>query len=320
MESVLKGCQEISSAVVGGHGEFQASLSVEPKHPAVNDYDKAQLLEDIWPTIQETSPTCPAHGRIMREFVAFMTPEKSLPRASEDSVQRQAALNMYVAELEALYERRHEGPPTSRSTNAAKSEANYASAMNGHAANGHTHPDQYNGIELGLSLAHDKVAPSQSTTNRTHHKNTEMTIVNADSIAITAKLKSIIETSLAHALTEQIATVLKQIARNIRSSGTVTPLTTNNPKSSRIPASARNDLRRLLGNILTNHACLASFADDSDLFDCWLDSSQVPVIVDEINRTVKNLGLKIELGTSRTIYGQRSVVKMVDALKTVEAL
>ena len=103
MESVIMAHPEVNGTVVGGHGEFQASLLIEPKtHPATKA-EEEKLLEDIWPAVVKANLDCPAHGRIMKNFVMFTKPDKPLPRAGKETVQRYAALKEYADEFKALY-------------------------------------------------------------------------------------------------------------------------------------------------------------------------------------------------------------------------
>ena len=103
MESVIMAHPEVKGAVVGGHGEFQASLLIEPKTNPATKAEEEKLLEDIWPAVVKANLDCPAHGRIMRNFVMFTKPDKPLPRAGKETVQRYAALKVYADEFKALY-------------------------------------------------------------------------------------------------------------------------------------------------------------------------------------------------------------------------
>ena len=103
MESVIMAHPEVKGAVIGGHGEFQASLLIEPKTKPSSKAEEKRLLEDIWPAVVKANIDCPAHGRIMKNFVVFTKPEKPLPRAGKETVQRYVALKLYADEFKALY-------------------------------------------------------------------------------------------------------------------------------------------------------------------------------------------------------------------------
>lgn len=96
-------------SVIGGTGQFQARLLLEPKvHPRTAE-EKKQLMEDVWPSIKEANKDCPAHGRVMKDFIIPSNPEKPIPRAGKDAVQRHATHKLYENEFKAFYASKH-GP------------------------------------------------------------------------------------------------------------------------------------------------------------------------------------------------------------------
>jgi hypothetical protein len=103
MEAIISSHPAISSAIIGGHGEFQAALLVEPKVCPNTAEEEAHLLKEIWPVIVRANRDCPAHGRIMKEFIMFTKPDKPMPRAGKDTVQRFAVLKLYQEEFQSLY-------------------------------------------------------------------------------------------------------------------------------------------------------------------------------------------------------------------------
>ena len=103
MEAIISSHPAVQAAVIGGSGEFQAALLVEPKADVHTPEDKKRLLNDIWPTVMYANRDCPAHGRILKNFVMFTTPGKGLPMAAKGTVQRYAALKLYSEEFKSLY-------------------------------------------------------------------------------------------------------------------------------------------------------------------------------------------------------------------------
>ncbi|KAA8650186.1 hypothetical protein EYZ11_008523 [Aspergillus tanneri] len=99
MESVIVASPKIKSAVIRGQGQFQASLLIEPYiYPTTPAEER--FIQDI-----QSSRDCPAHGRIMKGFVMLTKPDKPLPRAGKDTVQRHAVFKLYAEEFQALYDR-----------------------------------------------------------------------------------------------------------------------------------------------------------------------------------------------------------------------
>lgn len=114
MESVISAHPEVNAAVIGGDGEFQACLLVEPRsHPVTNE-EKKKMIDKLWPTVVKANQDCPAHGRIVQDMMILTVPEKPIPRAGKTTVQRFAALKLYSEELKALYVRKEASIPAGK--------------------------------------------------------------------------------------------------------------------------------------------------------------------------------------------------------------
>ena len=105
MEGIISADSHVKSALIEGQGQFQASLLIEPRVYPNTALAEEKLLKEVWPSILLANRDCPAHGRIMKGFVILTTPDKPLPRAGKDTVQRHAALKLYEPEFKALYNR-----------------------------------------------------------------------------------------------------------------------------------------------------------------------------------------------------------------------
>ncbi|KAI1762801.1 acetyl-CoA synthetase-like protein [Hypoxylon sp. FL1150] len=105
MENTIQSNPLVRSAVIGGQGQFQASLLLEPRVYPRNAVEEQTFLDQVWPSIFQANRGCPAHGQIMKGFVMLTDPTKPIPRASKDTVQRHAVFKLYESEWKALYER-----------------------------------------------------------------------------------------------------------------------------------------------------------------------------------------------------------------------
>ncbi|RYP00943.1 hypothetical protein DL764_006344 [Monosporascus ibericus] len=103
MESILNANPAVNGALVAGVGRFQSCLLVEAVKPPIDDAEKEALLEVIWPSVQAANKTSPSYGRIHRNMVTFTSVDKPMLRAGKGTVQRQPTVDLYAAELEALY-------------------------------------------------------------------------------------------------------------------------------------------------------------------------------------------------------------------------
>ncbi|KAJ5613188.1 NRPS-like enzyme [Penicillium lagena] len=97
--------KRVTGALVAGAQRFQAALIVEAATDGkvLTPTERAALLEEIWPSIEETNQEAPAHARISKSHVLFTHPDKPFLRAGKGTVQRAGSLALYEEELDALY-------------------------------------------------------------------------------------------------------------------------------------------------------------------------------------------------------------------------
>ena len=103
LEATITAHPAILSALVAGHGRFQASLLVEPKTFSA---DKDYLLDEIWPTVQAANKSSPTNSKIRRNFITFTKPEKPVTHTAKGTVQRMMTLELYRDEIQELYSHR----------------------------------------------------------------------------------------------------------------------------------------------------------------------------------------------------------------------
>lgn len=102
-EKTLESNIKVQGAVVVGQGRFQSGLLIEPSWDTLGDYDTDELLNALWPFIEETNADMPAHGRVWKSKIAFAKREKPFKRAPKGSVIREQTIRLYEREIEALY-------------------------------------------------------------------------------------------------------------------------------------------------------------------------------------------------------------------------
>ncbi|KAL8772287.1 MAG: hypothetical protein Q9209_002499 [Squamulea sp. 1 TL-2023] len=103
-ESMISSHPATKSAIVGGHGKSQTYLLVEPMSVSEKDKENMEILSVIWPTVAEANRTCPAHARVLRNFVIFVDRNRGVQRAGKGTVQREATLGLYQEDIDRLYE------------------------------------------------------------------------------------------------------------------------------------------------------------------------------------------------------------------------
>ncbi|KAJ5634499.1 NRPS-like enzyme [Penicillium herquei] len=103
-QQIVSANPEVTGCLVVGAQRFQASLIIElagGEDLSVNE--RAEMIERLWPSIEEANIPTPAHARIAKSHIIFTSPEKPIPRAGKGTVQRAGALNLYAQEIESIY-------------------------------------------------------------------------------------------------------------------------------------------------------------------------------------------------------------------------
>ncbi|KAF2962888.1 hypothetical protein GQX73_g10685 [Xylaria multiplex] len=110
MENTILENPIITGVLIAGFGRFQSSLLVEASKPPTNDAKKDELISTIWPSVQAANQKCPSYARVHRNMIVFTSDDKPMLRASKGTVQRQMTIDLYKAELDALYTTRESTP------------------------------------------------------------------------------------------------------------------------------------------------------------------------------------------------------------------
>jgi acyl-CoA synthetase (AMP-forming)/AMP-acid ligase II len=95
---------DVQDALFVGTGRPHAALLLEMKVPPESSSDRTQLLEKLWPTIEEANQICPAFAKITKPHVLFVTAEKPMVRSGKKTIQRPATVQLYEEELNGLLE------------------------------------------------------------------------------------------------------------------------------------------------------------------------------------------------------------------------
>ena len=104
IEQSIEAHPEIRSAIVVGVGRFQPGLLLDARNQDLDIKRQSQLLERVWPTVQEANNNSVAHGRIDKNLIFFTNYNKQLPRTAKGSVRKKLSLELYTQEIDRLYE------------------------------------------------------------------------------------------------------------------------------------------------------------------------------------------------------------------------
>ena len=109
MEGIIAMHSAVTGALISGAGRFQSSLLVEVKALPTSTHEKDALIDSLWPTVRQANESCPAHGRIAKDFILLTDPSKPMKRAAKGTIQRKSTEDLYMDELDALYLARRAG-------------------------------------------------------------------------------------------------------------------------------------------------------------------------------------------------------------------
>ncbi|KAJ7845316.1 putative aminoadipate reductase [Mycena leptocephala] len=108
MEGIVMSSPLVAGTVMFGRDRDQAGILIEPALAMQIDVaDATQVVElrnKLWPIIEDANAMAPAFSRIFKEMILFTSPTKPLPRAGKGTVLRKAALNVYAADIDSLYD------------------------------------------------------------------------------------------------------------------------------------------------------------------------------------------------------------------------
>jgi thioester reductase-like protein/acyl-coenzyme A synthetase/AMP-(fatty) acid ligase/aryl carrier-like protein len=98
---------EVRAALLIGEQREEAALLVEPTTGVeLQAQGKRDLMERIWPVIEESNTRCPQHARVSKDRVLVTSADMPFLRAGKGTVQRQSTLALYEDTINALYENR----------------------------------------------------------------------------------------------------------------------------------------------------------------------------------------------------------------------
>ncbi|KAK5054558.1 hypothetical protein LTR84_001449 [Exophiala bonariae] len=104
MEQSISAHPKIKSVLVLGSRRFQAALLVELEEAeTIATPQRAQIIEEIWPTIQNANADCPRHAQVKKSHIMFINPAKPMLRSAKGTIQRRPTLQLYEKEIDQLY-------------------------------------------------------------------------------------------------------------------------------------------------------------------------------------------------------------------------
>ena len=105
MEQHVSRHPKVEGVLMAGTGRFQPCLLIEPASPDTDPRSPADLIEELWPTIEQANQSYHLDSRIFKSHILFTDPKKPMQRAGKGTVQRAPTLELYRDELNALYDK-----------------------------------------------------------------------------------------------------------------------------------------------------------------------------------------------------------------------
>ncbi|TRX88280.1 hypothetical protein FHL15_010847 [Xylaria flabelliformis] len=288
MESTIQANPLVKSAVIGGQGQFQASLLLEPREYPRNAAEEKSFFDQVWPSIIQANRDCPAHGRIMKGFVMLTDPSKPLPRASKDTVQRHAVFKLYEEEWRSLYERQAGLNPSKISL--VQSSASFETSQ-------HNLREAGNGMVLTDEMAFAIEAIVERKLSEA---------LDMFTSAIRAAAGQLRSTGIANNLANDATNHRSAKSDHTAHANGLVMKTNGHQKK---PVDER--LRQIIYDTLAENLEVDNIDDDTDLFKLGLDSLQVPSLLNAINAFIVKSKQPVDLIRSEVVYSNPTIAKLI---------
>ena len=308
MEAIISSHPAVQATLIGGSGEFQAALLVQPKVDVRTSQEKKMLLNDIWPTVMQANRDCPAHGRILKNYIIFTIPGKPLPMAAKGTVQRYAALRLYDEEFKSLYttSKANSEPEPGAPAHQIKSVENDKFASTGM---GNLPPTSKvsTALDLRIEEALDRLLPVallqhlgpalvRMMTDLLHPgagQQNDGGKVNGWGLSLVSEQLESKQNGAENSTSQ---------ANGAEESGNGEARTPNSLTLNGHTNSARQVLEDGLRHAIAESTYLHGFSDQANFFDCGLDSLQVAGLTNEINALLTTLQPDVEPISAKAVY------------------
>lgn len=102
MEQHISKYPEVRAVIVAGTLRFQAALLVELiDDKLLSVTERAEVIERLWPIIQEANEEFPAHAKIAKSHIVIISPDKLMQRAGKGTILKKPTLELNSKELDA---------------------------------------------------------------------------------------------------------------------------------------------------------------------------------------------------------------------------
>lgn len=108
---IIKNDPRVTGAVVVGEGQFQPGLLLELRPGAVptTEEGRRQLIDEIWPVVEQANKTSPGYAQISKSLIIFASPDKPFQRTPKNTIKRKVIVKEYADEIAAMYAAAEQG-------------------------------------------------------------------------------------------------------------------------------------------------------------------------------------------------------------------
>jgi thioester reductase-like protein len=103
MEGKIRSHKAVTETVIFGSGRPYLGALIVPS-PSVHDLSSDQIVDQIWPVIEEANRTAEAYARLSRDMIRVLPHDCQFPRTDKGSIIRQAFYKVFAADIENAYD------------------------------------------------------------------------------------------------------------------------------------------------------------------------------------------------------------------------
>lgn len=103
MEGTIRSHKAVTETVVFGAARPYLGMLVVPS-PATNGLSADEIIDQLWPVIEEANRTAEAYARITRHMIHILPHDCQFPRTDKGSIIRQAFYKQFASEIESAYD------------------------------------------------------------------------------------------------------------------------------------------------------------------------------------------------------------------------
>lgn len=103
MEGTIRSHKAVTETVVFGAARPYLGMLVVPS-PATNGLSNNEIVDQIWPVIEQANRTAEAYARITRPMIHILPHDCDFPRTDKGSIIRQAFYKQFAPEIESAYD------------------------------------------------------------------------------------------------------------------------------------------------------------------------------------------------------------------------